>query len=108
MPARFLIHDRDTKFPAAFDTVFKSEEVTIIRTPVRAPNANAFAERWVRSVREECLDRVLILGEGHLGRTLIAYVTYYNHARPLRGSLSTVRFHSSVERGTVPSSGETF
>ncbi len=58
--ARFLIHDRDAKFPAAFDTVFTSQDVTIVRTPVRAPNANAFAERWIRSVREECLDKLLM------------------------------------------------
>ena len=85
LAVRFLIHDRDTKFPSAFDTVFTSEDVAIIRTPVRAPNANAFAERWVRSVREECLDRILILGEGHLRRTLTAYVAYYNGARPHQG-----------------------
>ena len=85
MPVRFLIHDRDTKFAAAFDTVFTTEDVTIIRTPGRAPNANAFAERWIRSVREECLDKILILGEGHLHRVLTAYVEYYNHARPHQG-----------------------
>ena len=83
--ARFLIHDRDTKFKSAFDTVFTSEDVTIIRTPVRAPNANAFAERWVRSVREECLDRILILNERHLNRALTTYVDYYNHAQPRQG-----------------------
>ena len=82
VPVRFLIHDRDTTFPAAFDRVFMSEEVTIIRTPVQAPNANAFAERWIRSVRAECLDKVLILGERHLSRVLTASADYYNHARP--------------------------
>ncbi len=82
MPVRFVIHDRDAKFPDAFDTVFRAEDVTIIRTPYRAPKANAFAERWIRSVREECLDKVLIVGEGHLHRVLTAYLDYYNHARP--------------------------
>ncbi len=84
-PARFLIHDRDTKFPAAFDTVFIAERATIIRTPYQAPNANAFAERWVRSVREECVDKILIVNEGHLHRVLTAYVDYYNQARPHQG-----------------------
>ncbi len=79
------MHDRDTKFAVAFDTVFISEDVTIIRTPPRAPNANAFAERWIRSAREACLDKILILGERHLARVLTAYTDYYNHARPHQG-----------------------
>ena len=85
LPMRFLIHDRDTKFAASFDTVFHSEDVAIIRTPVHAPNANAYAERWIRSVREECLDKILILGERHLERVLHTYVGYYNHCRPHQG-----------------------
>ncbi len=56
-----------------------------IRTPYRAPKANAFAERWTRSVREECLDRLLIVNERHLERVLTEYVAYYNHARPHQG-----------------------
>jgi putative transposase len=63
---RFLIHDRDCKFTKAFDTVFQSEGTHIIQTPYWAPNANAFSERWVRTVREECLDQLLILNETHL------------------------------------------
>ncbi len=85
LPVRYLIRDRDAKFPAVFDTVFQSEGVTIIRTPFRAPNANAIAERWIRSIREECLDRIIVLGEGHLRRVLQAYCDYYNRARPHQG-----------------------
>lgn len=82
---RFLIHDRDAKFTSSFDTVFASESVEIIRTPYRAPNANAFAERWVRTVRNECLDHLLTINEGHLRRVLIEYVEYYNHRRAHQG-----------------------
>ena len=84
-PVRYLIHDRDAKFPPAFDTVFATEGVEISRTPYRAPNANAHAERWVRSVREECLDHLLIVNAAHLRRVLAAYVTHYNQARPHQG-----------------------
>ena len=84
-PMRFLIHDRDTKFTLSFNTVFVSESIEIIRTPYRAPKANAFAERWVRSAREECLDHLLIISESHLRRVLTEYVGYYNSARPHQG-----------------------
>src|SRR5919202_5106580 len=85
LPVRYLLHDRDTKFAPAFDMVFTSEGVEIVRTPYRAPNANAVAERWIRSAREECLDHLLILGQAHLRRVLTAYADYYNHARPHQG-----------------------
>ena len=82
---RYLIHDRDTKFSSAFETVFQTEGFECIRTPFRTPVANAFAERWVRSVREECLDHLLILNQRHLKRVLTEYVDYYNRARPHQG-----------------------
>jgi putative transposase len=81
----FLIRDRDTKFTSTFDTVFRSEGIHVIRTPVRAPNANSYAERWIRSVREECLDKLLIFNETHLRRVIRDYIAYYNTARPHQG-----------------------
>jgi len=82
---RFLIHDRDRKFTCTFDGVLIAENIEVIQTPFRAPKANAFAERWVRSVREECLDQLLVLGQGHLCRVLREYVDYYNQSRPHQG-----------------------
>jgi transposase InsO family protein len=81
---RFLIHDRDTKFTRAFDAILQSDGIRIIRTPVRAPNANAFAERWVGSVRRECLDQFLILGRRQLEHVLRVYVRHFNQQRPHR------------------------
>ncbi len=83
-PFRFLIHDRDSKFSQGFDEVFRSESIKVIRTPVQAPNANAFAERWVRTVRSDCLDRILILGHHHLAQVLRVYRRHYNQHRPHR------------------------
>ncbi len=84
-PVRFLIHDRDSKFSSAFEAVFVAEGIEIIVIPPQAPNANAYVERWVRTVREECLDHLLIFGEQHLRRVLKEYVAYYNNARPHQG-----------------------
>ena len=81
---RFLIRDRDTKFVGPFDEVFRSEGARVIQTPVRAPNANAYAERVIETVRAECLDWSLILGRSHLDRTLRTYATHYNNGRPHR------------------------
>jgi putative transposase len=84
-PARFLIRDRDSKFTRSFDEVFKTEGAEIILTPIRSPKANAFAERWVETVRSECLDWTLILGRRHLDQVLRTYVGHYNAQRPHRG-----------------------
>jgi putative transposase len=83
-PFRFLIHDRDAKFSHAFDEVFRGEGVKVIRTPIQAPNANAHAERWVRTLRADCLDRILILGRRHLEHVLRSYRQHYNQHRPHR------------------------
>ena len=85
---RFLIHDRDSKFSAAFDEVFRSEAIKVIQTPIRAPQANGYAERFVRTVRTvrtECLDWLLILGRRHLESVLRVYTVHYNRQRPHRG-----------------------
>ncbi len=82
---RFLVRDRDSKFTPAFDEVFRSAASKVIRTPVKAPRANAYAERWVRTVRTECLDWLLILNRSHLERVLHVYVGHSHHQRPNRG-----------------------
>lgn len=81
---RFLIRDRDSKFTGIFDAVFTSEDIRILRTPVRAPRANAIAERWIGTVRRELLDRMLILNRRHLEAVLAEYVAHFNDHRPHR------------------------
>jgi putative transposase len=82
---RFLIRDRDAKFTAAVDAVFAAAGIQVLKIPPRAPKANAFAERWVRTVRTECLDWLLIWNRSHLEKVLTVYVRHYNTARPHRG-----------------------
>ena len=83
-PVKFLIRDRDTKFASSFDEASRFEGIRIIRTPARAPQADAVAERFVGTVRRECLDRILILGRRHLERVPAEYVVHYNRHRPHR------------------------
>src|SRR4051795_7710841 len=81
---RFLIRDRDSKFTAAFDAVFAGADVRIIRTPVRTRRANAIAERFIGTLRRECLDHLLITGPRHLTVVLQEYIEHYNTHRPHR------------------------
>jgi transposase InsO family protein len=81
---RFLIRDRDSKFTTAFDAVFAGADIRIIRTPVRAPRANAIAERFIGTLRRECLDHMLITGPRHLAVVLREFVERYNTHRPHR------------------------
>jgi transposase InsO family protein len=99
---RFLIRDRDSKFTAAVDAVFAGAGIRIIRTPIRAPRANAFAERWIGTLRRECLDHILITGPRHLAVVLLEYLAHYNTQRPHR-SLD----QNPPEGRTPPRSGAT-
>jgi putative transposase len=99
-PLRVLIHDRDCKFSGGFDHVFQSEGIVVIRTPIQAPNANAYAERWVGSVRRECLDRLLIFSRRQLEQVLRVYARHYNRHRPHR-SLA-LRSPEQTDRSPTP------
>ena len=103
---RFRVRDRDAKFVGPFDEVMKSIGARVILTPVRSPRANAFAERFVRTARSECLDWLLIRGELHLDRVLREFVEHYNNERPHRGTdlevsvaYSALRKFTNFDRG---------
>jgi putative transposase len=83
-PRQVLLRDHDAKFTRSFDEVFGSGGGQVLRTPIRAPKANAYAERWVQTVRAECLDWTLVLGQRHLRRLLRGYIRHYNQQRPHR------------------------
>jgi transposase InsO family protein len=99
---RFLIRDRDRKFTRRFDAVFEAQAVRVIRTPMQAPKANGTAERFVRTVRSECLDWLLILNARHLERSVKVFIDHYNSCRPHR-SLGLV-----PPNGRPPVQSETF
>ena len=94
---RFIIRDRDDKFGRTFDRVAQGAGATVLKTPVRAPRANAICERFLGSVRRECLDHVLVLGEGHLLAVLVEYCRYFNEARPHQG-IGQRGSHRQVDR----------
>jgi putative transposase len=91
----FLIRDRDNRFTAAFDDVFNGNGARVIKTPVRSPRANSFAERYVGTLRRECLDHLLIHGERHLRRILAEYARHYNEHRPHQSRKQRPPLHES-------------
>jgi putative transposase len=99
LAVRMLLRDHDAKFTRGFDEVFCSEGAKLLRTPIRAPKANAYAERWVQTARAECLDWTLVLGRRHLLRLLRAYIRHYNRERPHRGLALAVP--EARERGSL-------
>ena len=102
--ARFLLHDRDTKFSEAFDALFQSAGMAPLKLPPQSPDANAFAERWVRSVKEECLDPLILFGERSLHHALKEYLAHHQHERNHRGLDNVIPFPdqlSSEPKGPV-------
>jgi putative transposase len=94
---KYLIRDNDGKYGPEFDSVFASEAIQVVHTPFKAPRANAYAERWVRAVREECLDRVIVLNQGHLAYILREYEHYFNYARPHQGIEQQIPCRKAVQ-----------
>ena len=102
--AKFLICDNDKKFPFAFEHVLAGEGLSVIRAPLQAPKANAFAERWVGSARRECLHWLIVGGQRHLGQLLDEYVDHYNNERPHRGLQlhpPNGRLHGGIVTGAI-------
>ncbi len=89
---RYLIHDRDEKFASGFDMIFRSVGIEAIKLPARSPNLNAFAERFVRSIKSECLDRMIFFGEASLRHAVGEYIEHYHHERPHQGLGNTILF----------------
>jgi putative transposase len=94
-PGQYLIHDRDPKFCAAFQQIIDGAGVERVVLPPRSPNLNAYAERWVRSVKEECLSRLILFGEASLRYALTEYGTHYHHERNHQGKGNVLLFPSS-------------
>ena len=106
--ARFLIRDRDAKFTGSFDEVFRSEGIRIIRTPVQASRANAFAERFLGTIRRECLDRMLVFNRRQHEAVLAEFVDHYNSHRPHRALGQAAPLSPSRSLAPIPSPGPTY
>jgi putative transposase len=94
---RYLLHDRDAKFCQSFRELIKTGSVHPLRLPARSPNLNAYAERWVRSVKEECLSRLILFGESSLRRALQRYIVHYHEERNHQGKDNRILFPSRPE-----------
>ena len=95
-PGQYLIHDRDTKFCTAFQQIIDKAGVERVVLPPRSPNLNAYAERWVRSVKEECLSRLILFGEASLRHALTQYVAHFHHERNHQGMDNVLLFPALV------------
>src|SRR5437667_3893972 len=94
---RYLLHDRDAKFCRSFRELIKTGSVNPLRLPARSPNLNSYAERWVRSVKEECLSRLILFGESSLRRALQQYIVHYHAERNHQGKDNRILFPSQTE-----------
>jgi len=97
-PCRYVLHDRDTKFCASFRSTLADGGVKTIRLPARSPNLNAFAERWVRSVKQECLSKLILFGEGTLSRTLAEFSAHYHGERNHQGKGNKLLFPDADDK----------
>jgi transposase InsO family protein len=95
-PVRLVLHDRDTKFCASFRSMLQSGGVQPILLPPRSPNLNAFAERWVRSIKSECLSKLILFGEVSLRRAVTQFIAHYHLERPHQGKANRLLFPSPV------------
>jgi putative transposase len=104
LPVRFVLHDRDAKFCSAFRTVLQCGRVHSILLPPRSPNLNAFAERWVRSVKSECLSKFVLFGEASLRRAITEFLEHYHHERNHQGKENMLLFPAPRSRPSRPDS----
>jgi len=104
LPVRFVLHDRDTKFCHSFRNVLRSGGVQPIVLPARSPNLNSFAERWVRSIKSECLAKLILFGEASLRRTIAEFVKHYHHERNHQGKENMLLFPAPRSRPSRPDS----
>jgi transposase InsO family protein len=96
LPIRFVLHDRDSKFCASFQDTLHSAGIQPLRLPARSPNLNAFAERWVRSIKTECLSKLILFGEASLRRAVTQFIEHYHLERPHQGKGNQLLFPSAL------------